>query len=131
MQKIIYVNDVSGLSRIWYYLHDESKELHDEFMLKVLELGYLKDDTELFTEIADMEFLLTTSGYLQHEDKIYSIELTSDMRADENFHKLVEQYNQKLKRPANLSYKEVPNHRIPSMLVISWDCGSESILFKD
>ena len=131
MQKIIYVNEVSGLSRIWHYLHEDSKELHDEFMLKVLELGYLKDDTELFTEVPDMDFLLTTSGYLQHQDKVYSMEATIDMRSDEKFHQLVEQYNQKLQRPVNLSYKEVPNHRIPSMLIISWDCGSESILFKD
>lgn len=131
MQKIIYVNDVSGLSCIWNSLHDHSKELHDEFMLKVLELGYLKDETELFSAVPDLEYISTTNGYLRHEDKVYSIEKSNDMRADERFHKLAEEYNQKIKRPVAISYKEVPNHRVPSMVVISWDCGSESILFSD
>jgi hypothetical protein len=131
MQKIVYVNEVMGLSGIWYDLHNQDKELHDQFMLEVLELGHLKDETELFTEVPDMEFLLDSSGYIKHKEKYYSINKETDMRADENFHKVIEKYNKKLKKPYQVSYKEVPNHRMPSMLVISWDCGSESILFSD
>jgi len=135
MQKIIYCNEVMGLSGIWYDLNSQNKELHDEFMTKVLALGYLKDESDLFKEDPDMiDLLMGNSGWLQYGDKFYTFKSGQEMypmRADVDFHQLVEEYNQKLTKSYILSYKDVPNHRIPSMLIITWDCGSESILFKD
>lgn len=135
MQKIIYVNEVMGLPGVWYDLHNQNKILYNEFMIKMLALGHLQDETDLFTHDPDMiDLLLDTSGFIKNEDKYYAMKTSRELdviRSDENFHKLLEEYNQKLTKPYKLSYKDVPNYRVPSMVVLTWDCGSESILFTD
>lgn len=134
MKKILYCKDVLGITYIWFSLHSDNKSLHDEFMKKVLELGYLEDITEIFDHVKDFEFIQSSHGFIVNEGKTYTFfsnEKMYDLRANEHFHKIIEEYNQKLKRPQKIEYKEVSEERYPSMVVTEWEDGSEHILFID
>jgi hypothetical protein len=134
MKKIVYSQDVLGLISIWYDLHRQNKELHDQFMTEVFKLGYLEDITEVFNHVDDKWFLNTASGFVIIEEKTYTFhskEKEYEMRCDERFHKVVEEFNQKLERPIKLQYKEIKDDRFPSMVISVWEDGSEHILFTD
>lgn len=134
MKKIIYSQNVLGIAHIWFSLHSQDKTLHDEFMKKIFELDHLEDITELFHHEKDFQFLQGANGFVVIDGKTYTFYTNQkeyDMRGDERFHEVAEEYNQKLSRPINLLYKDIAENRYPSMVITHWEDGSEHITFTD
>lgn len=137
MNKLIYCGEVLGLAGVWHDLHNQDKNLHREFMRKVFELNsdYMDDVSDIFEpDDPCFMFLQDSPGYLVLGDKTYTF-ITSQaeyvMRCDERFHQIVEEYVSRLTRNKKILYKEISDERFPSMVIVSWDDGSEHIMFTD
>lgn len=134
--RVLFVKEVLGLTRLHYYLKRENEEKHNEYLKELLDNGYLEDLTEIFTEESDKKFIRTSHGFLELNNKIYSMPHEWDergkcLRTDNKGIEIIEKYNAFLENPMKIDFKEIKEEDFERMCIIEWEDGSESVMFNE
>lgn len=134
--KVLYVREVLGLAKLHYYLRLDNKEKHDQYLTELLNAGYLEDVSEVFTTEEDKNFVRTSHGFLENQEKIYVMpsnwdEIGRRLRTEDIGIAIVEKYNQYLDKPMTIEFKEIEEKDYARMFIAEWDDGSESVLFNE
>ena len=134
--KVLYVAEVLGLTRLHYYLKTENATKHDEYLLELLKENYLEDVSDVFVTDEDKDFFNNAFGFIEIKDKLYTMpsnwsDSAKKMRTDEIGIEIIKKYNEFLKNPMKLSFKEIKEEDFDRMYITEWDDGSESVLFTN
>lgn len=134
--RVLFVNEVLGLTRLHYYLMKEDNNEHKNYLIELLEAGYLENVSDIFHTKEDKMLMSSNDGYLEYEGNMYKFpsvweEKCKKLRTEENGIRIIEKYNQRLKKTINLQYKSIKEEDYNRMIVVEWEDGSESVLFNE
>ena len=132
--KVLYVAEVLGLTKLHYFLKDENSDKHDEYLLELLNAGYLEDISDVFPSDKDREMVRGCFGFLEKENNLYTVpftwsELNKKMRTEEKGIDIITKYNKFLDNPMIISFEEIDESSYEKMYVTEWEDGSESVMF--
>ena len=134
--RVLFVKEVLGLSRLNYYLHKENINAHKDYLLELLEAGYLNDISEVFPNEEDKALMRNSEAVLETNGNMYIYpcawdEMGKKMRTEKKGIEIIEKYNKFLNDPIVLQFKEIENKDYERVIIVEWEDGSEDILFKD
>lgn len=132
MKKVLYVPEEMGFPGIYYDLFHFDKNLHDQFMKEIYSIGYLEDLSYMFSHHEDINLIGDSFGVVILNNKPYGLsthcQKNNNMRSSEEFHHIVESFNNKLENPKKIVYKPIPEKDLDSVYIIEEDDGTETII---
>lgn len=134
--RVLFANNVLGLSRLSYDLSKENIPEHKNYLLELLEQGYMNDISDIFPTEEDRILMRNSEAVLETNGNMYIFPCSWDetgrkMRTDEKGIGIIEKYNQMLEKPMVFQFKEIKEEDYKRMVVVEWEDGSEAILFND
>lgn len=132
--KVLFVREVLGLARLQYALKNEDVVKYNEYLEEMLQNNFLEDVSELFNK-EDRELLKNYPGFLQQDDKFFMIpedtELSRIMRTNSISIDIIKKYNNFIKNPMQMQFREITEEEYERMIVVSSEDGSESIVLYE
>lgn len=134
--KVLFVNEVLGLINLHYMLKREDNQKHKEYLIELLNEGYMEDISEIFSEEIDKKSIRHAHGILEINNTMYSFpyydtEQQKRLRVETKGHEIIAKYNVLLKNPMKIEFKEFDENNYNRIIIQEQEDGSEFIFLMD
>lgn len=110
--KVLFVNEVLGLTKLHYFLKSENSDKHNEYLLSLLKEDYLEDISDIFSSEKERDMVRDSFGFIEVNNKLYTMpfnwsDKSKKLRTEEKGINIIVNYNQYLVHPMKISFKEI------------------------